>query len=85
MCTVQIMFHVMLLSGACAGITAVGVPFTGHSSPDYILIEEVLLNPDPTSDIIPHAQETVFNTQQFYGSAVSGNDIVAYRYTKLHI
>ena len=53
------------------GIAEVGGPYTGYRSPDYIMIEEVNVNPGPTADVIPHPQETIFNTQSFFSDMVT--------------
>ena len=66
--------------GQCPGISEVGNGYTGYGSSTYLMIEEMDLDVPPTDDVIPHPQETVFNTKMFYGGEVSGDDDVVYRY-----
>ena len=48
------------------------------------MIEEMDLDVPSNDDVIPHPQETVFNTKMFYGDEVSGEDDVVYRYESEH-
>ena len=78
---------VTLTSGDCSsvGITAAGQPFTGYGPTEYITIEEVNLNPTPSTDTIPHPQETVFNTQSFYHDEVTLDSGVAYAWVRTNL
>ena len=70
----------MLFLGQCPGIAETGDCATGSESSTYLMIEEMDLDVPPTDDVIPHPQETVFNTKMFYGDEVSGDDDAVYRY-----
>ena len=69
----------VIFLGQCPGIAEAGNGGTGDESSTYLMIEEMDLDVPPT-DVIPHPQETVFNTKMFYGDEVSGDDDVVYRY-----
>ena len=72
-------FLLTLILGQCPGISEVGNGYTGYDSSTYLMIEEMDLDVPVTDDVIPHPQETVFNTKLFYGDEVSGDDDVVYR------
>ena len=62
------------------GITQIGNSYSGYHSSTYLMIEEMDLDvpSTDTDDVIPHPQETVFNTKMFYGDEVSGEDDAVY-------